>query len=47
MPWKETCPMEERLKFVVEVERGDYSIAKLCEIYRISRKTGNTNLATI
>lgn len=40
MPWKETCTMEERIKFVVEVERADDSIAKLCKVYGISRKTG-------
>lgn len=40
MPWKETCAMEERMKFVLEVERREYTIAKLCQMYGISRKTG-------
>lgn len=45
MPWKETCAMEERLKFVMEIKEGVYSKAELCRIYGISRPTGDKWLA--
>jgi len=41
MPWKETCAMEERMKFVVECLEGIWSKAELCRIYGISRPTGD------
>ena len=40
MPWKETCPMDEKMSFVAECLRGDVPMAALCEDYGISRKTG-------
>jgi transposase InsO family protein len=40
MAWKETCVMDERLSFVHEVERGERSVAELCRVFGISRKTG-------
>ena len=40
MPWMETEPMKERMRFVAEVERGLYSMSELCERYGISRRTG-------
>ena len=40
MPWTETCIMEERVKFIMEVLDGIYSMAELCNYYGISRKTG-------
>ena len=40
MPWTETEPMKQRTRFVVEVERGLYSMSELCERYGISRRTG-------
>ena len=40
MPWKETCPMDEKMSFVAECLRGDVPMAALCENYGISRKTG-------
>jgi len=33
-------PMEERIRFILAVEQGDYSVAELCRQYGISRKTG-------
>jgi putative transposase len=45
MPWKETCTMTERLKFVALVEMGDETIAALCRQFGISRKTGYKLLA--
>jgi len=40
MPWKETCAMNERLGFVIEVERGERTVSELCRVFGISRKTG-------
>ena len=40
MPWKETCPMKERLRFVIEQESGDWTMAELCRRFGISRTTG-------
>ena len=40
MPWKETCVMEERVKFIMEVLDGTYCMVELCDYYGISRKTG-------
>lgn len=41
MAWRETCPMNERLSFVREVDRGDRSVAELCRVFGVSRKTGH------
>lgn len=30
MPWKETCVMEQRIKFVVRAASGQESISGLC-----------------
>ena len=38
MPWKETCPMDEKMSFVADCLRGDVPMAALCEDYGISRK---------
>ena len=40
MPWKETCAMTERMKFVALAEEGEETIAELCRRFGISRKTG-------
>jgi transposase InsO family protein len=40
MAWKEVLPMEERARFVLEVQRADMSFAELCRRYGVSRKTG-------
>ena len=40
MPWTETEPMKERMRFVADAERGLYSMSELCERYGISRRTG-------
>ena len=41
MPWKETCAVEERMKFVMDYISGDYSKAALCRSYGISRPTAD------
>lgn len=40
MPWKETGPMEERMKFMLLYQGENWSMTELCEIYGVSRKTG-------
>jgi putative transposase len=45
MPWKETCAMTERMKFVALAEEGDETMAELCRRFGISRKTGYKLLA--
>ena len=39
MPWKETCAVNEREKFIQQCE-GNENFAELCRQYGISRKTG-------
>lgn len=40
MTWKETCPMDERLKFISYYLEGELTISSLCRAFGISRKTG-------
>lgn len=40
MPWKETKPMDERVRFIGALSSRHYSMTELCRIYGISRKTG-------
>jgi transposase InsO family protein len=40
MPWRETSPVHERQRFVVDAEYARLSFSELCRRYRISRKTG-------
>jgi len=40
MPWDETTRMSQRLRFISDLESGQYTMTELCERYGISRKTG-------
>ena len=40
MPWSRTEPMKERTRFVVDCDRGVYTMTELCDRYGVSRKTG-------
>lgn len=41
MPWKETCPLEQRKRFIEDwLAGGRENVAALCRLYEISRKTG-------
>ncbi len=40
MPWKETCVVDERLKFIGKYLRQEVSMTSLCREFNISRKTG-------
>ena len=33
MPWKETCVMEQRVKFVMDALDGTYDMTELCRSY--------------
>jgi len=40
MPWKETCVMDERMRFVVAALEGERPMSELCRQAGISRTTG-------
>ena len=40
MPWRETSPMDQKTQFIGDYLRESLSITELCELYRISRKSG-------
>src|SRR5919112_4133300 len=39
MPWTETCPMDQRVAFIADWRRREWSMTELAERYGISRKT--------
>ena len=39
VPWKETCVMDERLRFIARLRNGD-GMTEVCHDFGISRKTG-------
>jgi transposase InsO family protein len=39
MPWKDTCPMDQKIKMIGDYLSHEYSITKLSELYEVSRKT--------
>jgi transposase InsO family protein len=40
MPWEVMDVVDERTRFVVEYDSGSFTMAELCRIYGIARKTG-------
>jgi len=40
MPWKVSGVVEERARFVLEYQKGQVSMAELCRVHNIARKTG-------
>ncbi len=40
MPWSEVTVVNQRTRFVADVERGVFSMTELCRRYGISRPTG-------
>jgi transposase InsO family protein len=40
VPWKETGPMKERMKFMFTYQSDSWTMTELCEIFGVSRKTG-------
>lgn len=45
MPWRKTCAMDERMRFVSEALADEDTMSALCEAYAISRTTGYKWLA--
>ena len=40
MPWKESYPMDEKVKFIGYYLEDEWTMAELCREFKISRKTG-------
>ncbi len=40
MPWKETCAMDERIRFIAAANEGDRSLSAICADHGISRTLG-------
>jgi putative transposase len=40
VPWKETCPMDQRVKFIAAVNAFDGSFRALCREFGIAPRTG-------
>jgi hypothetical protein len=40
MPWKDTCRMKERGKFIASSLDGERTSVELCEVFGIGRKQG-------
>jgi len=40
MSWKESCVMDEKIKFIADCLEAEISFSQLCRHYEISRKTG-------
>lgn len=45
MGWKETCAVEERMRFVLAAEKGEESFAAICRRFGVSRQNGYKWLA--
>jgi putative transposase len=41
MPWRQTLPMDQKTQFIADYLRRTLSITELCELYGVSRKTGD------
>src|SRR5215211_5618929 len=39
MPWTETCPMDQRVAFIADWLRAEWTMTELAARYQISRKT--------
>jgi transposase InsO family protein len=39
MPFKETCPMEERIRMLADYASGNWNVSQLCRRYGVSRET--------
>jgi putative transposase len=40
MGWMETCAVDQRMRFVIAVEKGDEAFAAVCRRFGVSRKAG-------
>jgi putative transposase len=39
MPWKETCPMDQKIQLLSDWSKQEYTITELSQTYNVSRKT--------
>jgi putative transposase len=42
VPWSQTSPMDQKTQLIADYLRDRLSVTELCELYGISRKTGDT-----
>ena len=40
MPWKETGPMDQRLRFIAAISDGGLAMSEACRLFGVSRKSG-------
>src|SRR6266436_3119053 len=40
MPWQESDKSEEKLNFIIDWKKNEFTISELCKRYKISRPTG-------
>jgi transposase len=45
MPWRETCVVDERARFIAALREAEEPFAVVCKRFEISRKTGYKCLA--
>ena len=45
MPWRQTSPLDQRTPFIAADLRDRLSVTERCELYGVSRKTGDQGLA--
>lgn len=45
MGWRETCAVDERMRFMVAAEKGEESFAAICRRFEVSRRVGYKWLA--
>ena len=39
MPWNEVSPMDQRVRFIADLQRKYLSLSELCRHFGVSRKT--------
>src|SRR3989304_1572555 len=39
MPWNEVSPMDQRVRFIADLQRDYLSLSELCRQFKVSRKT--------
>jgi hypothetical protein len=42
MPWSQTSPMDQNIQFMSDDLRLNLSMSELCQLYHVSRNTGDT-----
>ena len=40
MGWRETCAVDERMRFVIAVEKREEAFAAICRKFGVSRRAG-------